>query len=67
MYTEKYTKPRVVEIDLKVQKESFDLSPEQLGDLALIEQTEGGFNVVTTEVTLIRHIGLKLRDTVICE
>ena len=67
MYTEKYTKPRVVEIDLKVQKESFDLSPEQLGVLALIEQTEGGFNVVTTEVTLIRHIGLKLRDTVICE
>ena len=67
MYTEKYTKPRVVEIDLKVQKESFDLSPEQLGVLALIEQTEGGFNVVTTEVTLIRHIGIKLRDTVICE
>ena len=67
MYTEKYTKPRVVEINLKVQKESFDLSPEQLGVLALIEQTEGGFNVVTTEVTLIRHIGLKLRDTVICE
>ena len=67
MDTEKYTKPRVVEIDLKVQKESFDLSPEQLAVLALIEQTEGGFNVVTTEVTLIRHIGLKLRDTVICE
>ena len=67
MYTEKYTKPRVVEIDLKVQKESFDLSPEQLCVLALIEQTEGGFNVVTTEVTLIRHIGLKLRDTVICK
>ena len=54
-----------MEINAKIQKESFHLSPELLGVLALIEQTEGGFYVVTTEVTLIRHNGLKFRHTVI--
>ena len=56
-----------MEINAKIQKESFHLSPELLGVLvlALIEQTEGGFYVVTTKVTLIRHIGLKFRHTVI--
>ena len=67
MNAKKYTKSWVVEINAKIQKESFHLSPELLGVLvlALIEQTEGGFYVVTTKVTLIRHTGLKFRHTVI--
>ena len=67
MDTKKYTQSCFLNINLKHEKESSDLSPEDLGVLTLKEQTKWGFHMLTIEVTLIRHTLFKLGDTVICK